>query len=49
VFRLRNDYYERFRAEVTQTVGRRTEELDQELRYLMALVPSALADQGESR
>jgi DNA-directed RNA polymerase specialized sigma24 family protein len=42
VFRLRNDYYERFRAEVAQTVGHGKEELDEETRYLMALLPATL-------
>ena len=46
VFRLRNDYYERFRAEVAQTVRQCKEELDEETRYLMVLVPAALAAQS---
>jgi DNA-directed RNA polymerase specialized sigma24 family protein len=43
VFRLRNDYYERFRAEVAQTIRHGQEELDDETRYLMVLLPAALA------
>ncbi len=46
VFRLRSDYYERFRAEVSQTVGHGKEELDEETRYLMALLPAALGAPG---
>src|SRR2546427_456405 len=38
VFRLRSDYYERFRDQVAQTVRQRKEELDEETRYLMTLV-----------
>ena len=47
VLRLRRDYYQRFRAEVAQTVHHCKEELDEETRYLMALVPAALAEQGD--
>jgi hypothetical protein len=41
LFRLRNDYYDAFRAEVAETVSR--EEIDAEMRYLIQLLPSALA------
>ena len=49
MFRLRSDYYERFRAEVAQTVRSCKEELDEETRYLMALLPAALAAHGSQR
>lgn len=43
VFRLRHDYYERFRSEVAQTVQQQREELEEETRYLLGLVPSAVS------
>jgi hypothetical protein len=48
VYRLRHDYYERFCAEVAQTVRACQEELDDETRYLMELLPAALADSNRS-
>ena len=48
VLRLRKDYYKHFRAEVAQTVRQCKEELDEETRYLMALVPAALVEQRAS-
>jgi DNA-directed RNA polymerase specialized sigma24 family protein len=46
VFRLRHDYYEQFRAEVAQTVRHSKEEMDEETRYLMALLPAFLGNKN---
>lgn len=43
VYRVRNDYVERFRAEVAETVHLERGELQQEMRYLIGLLPEALA------
>lgn len=44
MFRLREAYVAGFRSEVGETVGHIRSELDEEMKYLFALVPKALAD-----
>ena len=39
LWRMRDDYYDSFRAEVAQTVGNTREEVDEETRYLLSLLP----------
>jgi DNA-directed RNA polymerase specialized sigma24 family protein len=42
IFRLRGDYYNAFRLEVTQTVRR--EDIDDEMRHLVVLLPKAISE-----
>jgi DNA-directed RNA polymerase specialized sigma24 family protein len=44
LFRVRNDYYDAFRTAVANTVAR--EEIDDEMRYLIRLLPGALAEES---
>lgn len=44
LFRLRNEYYDAFRSEVAETVGR--EDIDTEMRYLIQLLPDALGKEA---
>ena len=43
VFRLRREYFDLFRCEVSQTTTR--DQINEEMRYLMELLPEALAQQ----
>ena len=42
IFRLRDDYYNAFRLEVAQTVRR--EDIDDEMRHLLVLLPKAVSE-----